>query len=222
MLHTGIALFDFDGTIVKGDSIVPFICYSALKGFAPPWASFKAVWAYIRYGLKLIDDLKAKEEALSFLKGKPKSAADALSERFYQDVLKKRLFPEALKELEQCRQDGLIVLIVSASPDVYMHAVKNGLGVQAVIATRCALDADDVYLGRLASQNCKGFEKTLRVAEYLAALGIEPDMASSRSYGDTLSDVPMLRLTRFATLVNGSRRAIRETADLRHVTWGKK
>lgn len=222
MKQQGIALFDFDGTIAKGDSIVPFVLYSVRKGFAPVSSIFTALFASVKYMLKLSDAARAKEESIAFLRGKPKHTVDSFAEQFYADVLRKRLFPDAVREIDACRQKGLMVIIVSASPDAYMQAVKKGLGVADVIATRCALDEKEQYIGKLSSENCKGFQKTLRVAEYLAARGLEADMRVSCSYGDSPSDVPMLLLTNKQTVVNGSRRLVKDTPQMKHVVWKSK
>jgi len=215
----GVAFFDFDGTMIKGDSIVPFLWYGYKKKFVPVKQLFSAAWAFTLYFLKRLSAAEAKERGLLFLQGKTKEEMAAHAEAFYAEVLKKRLFKDALDSLSACRQKGLKVIIVSASPDVYMQAVKEQLGVFAVIATRCALDANDIYLGCLASDNCKGFEKPLRIAEYMASAGLNVDFESSAGFGDSFSDVPMLELTGQPTIVNGKKRTISKTPHMAHVKW---
>jgi len=55
-------------------------------------------------------------------------------------------------------------------------------------------------------ENCKGLQKPLRIAEYLAARQMELDYDASCAYGDSASDMPMLDLTAQPHLVNPSRR----------------
>lgn len=219
MITQGIALFDFDGTISRGDSIIPFMIYAVQKKFAPFSCIPKAIIAYARYAFKRITAVQAKDIAMAFLRGKSKTEVDAFATQFFSDVLQKRLYQDALIELAKCRQEKLCILLVSASPDAYMLVLKDLLQVDDVIATRCARDAEDRYLGQLASENCKGFEKTLRIAEYLAAHGIEVDLAKSRSYGDSLSDLPMLELTPRPTVINASCRLRKKTAHMKHIKW---
>ncbi|MBQ8537494.1 MAG: HAD family hydrolase [Clostridia bacterium] len=199
------ALFDFDGTLAKGDSILPFLWYC----FRRREASFKdlrqAAGAYLNYVLKILDDTQAKEQAVAFLKGKSQSQVEALAEGFYQEVLNKRIFPQGIWEMQKCREEGMEVLIISASPDAYLNILEKRLGVQGIIATRCGVDDEGIYTGTLASLNCRGFNKTLRIAEYLAARGHELDAENSRSYGNSSGDLPMMELTRHPVVVNGSK-----------------
>lgn len=219
MALEGVAFFDFDGTIAKGDSIVPFLWYGYKKKFVPLKQLFTAAWASALYFIKRISAAEAKARGLMFLKGKAKQEMDMHAEAFYEDVLKKRLFKDALETLAACRQKGLKVVIVSASPDVYMQAVKEKLGASAVIATRCALDEKDIYLGCLASDNCKGFEKPLRIAEYMASAGLNVDFERSMGFGDSLADVPMLELTGQPTIVNGRKKVVKKTPHMKQVKW---
>ncbi len=219
MKRQGVAFFDFDGTIIKGDSIVPYFRYGFKTGFIPFKSLMKALWAYGLFSLKRISDEEAKGRSLGFLKGKTKKETDQWAEDFFNERLKKRCFKKALGEMEELKKKGVKIIIVSASQDVYMQAVKKGLEVDAVIATRCALDENDVHLGCLGSNNCKGFEKTLRIAEYMASAGMDVDFEASFSYGDSLSDVPMLELTRYPTIVNGKRKTITKTPHMAHVRW---
>jgi HAD superfamily hydrolase (TIGR01490 family) len=222
MRRTGIAFFDFDGTVVRGDSILPFIRYGIKTGFAPHSAAIRALWAYMRYAFHLIGADKAKEASLSFLRGKTSLETDIFAEAFYEHILKKRLYPAAVREINQLAREGFTILLVTASPDAYMNILQRKLAITDVIATRLALDEQSRYTGRLASANCSGFEKTLRVAEYLAAGGLEPDLRVSRSYGNSLSDQPMLELTRLAVLVNGSRKARRRMPGITYAKWSKR
>ena len=219
MTRQGMAFFDFDGTIIKGDSIVPFLLYGYKKGFVPLGAFFKAVLAAIGYAFGRLSDVEAKQRSLAFLMGKNKKEIDVLAENFFNDILKKRCYHQALETIEQCKREGLKVLIVSASPDVYMQAVKTGLGADAIIATRCALDENNVYLGGLASNNCKGFEKTLRIAEFVASAGLDVDFEKSKGFGDSFSDVPMLELTAHPVIINGKKKTILRTPHMQHTQW---
>lgn len=213
------ALFDFDGTISRGDSIIPFLWFCVKRGEASAKILLQAFGAYLNYRLGLMDDTQAKEAAMAFLKGKPLDRVEALAAQFYQEVLSKRLFPQAVWEIRKCLEEGMEVLIVTASPDAYLGLLPQRLGVQGVLGTRCGLDGEHVYTGSFASKNCRGFEKTLRIAEYLAARGHELDAERSRSYGDSLSDLPMLQLTRHPVVVNGRRGLLKALPQAPRESW---
>ena len=61
-------------------------------------------------------------------------------------------------ELENCRNEGLVPIIVSASVSLYMDELTSILPVDAVICTRAELDGDGRFTGRIG-KNCKGAEK---------------------------------------------------------------
>ena len=213
------ALFDFDGTLSRGDSILPFLWYCFSHGAAHLKDLWKAAVAYMDYGLKILDDTQAKAEAMSFLKGKAVEEVEALSEKFYQEKLMKRIFPQGVWEIQKCREEGLQVLLISASPEPYMKVLEKRLGVQGVIATRCQVDENGVYTGELDSVNCRGLHKTRRIKAYLDELEQELDVANSRAYGNSTGDLPMMEMTGQPVVVNGSKGLKKALPQARQVEW---
>ena len=71
------------------------------------------------------------------------------------------------------RQAGHRVVIVSASPTVYLDAAGRRLGVDAVLATELEVGADGRLTGRLAGPNCRGEEKVKRLQAWLDGSGRE-------------------------------------------------
>jgi len=213
------ALFDFDGTLSRGDSILPFLWYAFRHHKATVKDLWRAASAYLDYGIRILNDTQAKEQAMAFLKGKTREEMDALSEQFYQDKLMKRIFPQGVWEIQKCREEGLEVLIITASPQVYLKSLEKRLGVQGVIGTQCAVDEEGCYTGTLASPNCRGDEKLLRINRYLAEKGHELDGERSCAYGNALGDLPMLKLVGHPVVVNGSQRLKRALPQARQVEW---
>lgn len=213
------ALFDFDGTLSKGDSILPFLWYCFRHKAATGKDLYRAAWAYIDYALKILDDTQAKQEAMAFLKGKTQAETEALAEGFYQEKLNKMIFPQGIWEIQKCREEGLEVVIISASPDAYMTVLEKKLGVQGVIATQCEKDETGAYTGALASKNCRDYEKTLRIAAWLQEKGDALDEEASRSYGNSTGDLPMLQMTQNPWVVNGSKGLKRALPQAKQLTW---
>ena len=220
MTRKAIALFDFDGTLSKGDSIIPFLKYCVKTGFAPWYVLPKGAALGAMYLTRLVkSDTWAKERALSFLKGKGYWETQQVAEGFYREVLSRRIYPKGLEEIRRLREKGYVILIVSASPDVYMEPVRRALEAEAVLATRCGLDAMHLYTGGFASLNCRGFEKTLRIAEYLAAKGYELDVDLSRAYGDSAGDWPMMCLTANPVAVNAKKSLLKKAPQIERAHW---
>ena len=101
------------------------------------------------------------------------------------------------------------------------------LGVEAVIGTRMNVDDRERYTGDICGDNCRGVQKPLRLAEYLAARGDRLDYDTSSAYGDSASDLNMLELCIRQVGVNPKpklRKALegRKNAEIVHWTPPKK
>lgn len=190
-----LAIFDFDGTMVKGDSIVSYIAFARKKGYLNLADLLSVLWATVSYALRLVPIQKSKSASLRFLKRVTKEQKQDLAEEFIHTRVMPRLYPRAFKKIIMHEGQGDIVLIVSASPAVYMHGLANFLPVHAVLAS----PTEDDGTVRI---NCRGEQKVLRVKQWLKDNGIEPDWKNSYSYGDSLSDAQVMALTGHPTMIN--------------------
>ena len=144
---------------------------------------------------------------------------DAFALTFFHDKVEKKLYADGQRELTRLKQEGYHILLVSASPDVYLNAIGHALDAEAVLATTCGLEADgETYTG-LVGENCKGVEKPLRIAAYLAANHADLDWETSRAYGDSASDVPMMNLTAHPVCVNPKKKLRQALPDAETVHW---
>lgn len=84
MSKTSFAFFDFDNTLCKGDSILPFVLWCVRTGRAPASILGKAFCGYVKQRLHPEMVSIAKMEALSFLKGKPKAEIDEIARGFFR------------------------------------------------------------------------------------------------------------------------------------------
>ena len=219
MTRQGFALYDMDGTVIKGDSILPMVRYAIKTKFARKTHLPVLAWAFAAYSLRLVSDTRAKEIAIAFLRGKTAEQVRAFAEGFCRDVLQKRIFPGARAEIKKCREAGLRILLVTASPDFYLQPLVKELDLDGIIGTRADVTPEGVYTGHIAGLNCRHLEKPLRIAEYLAAGGYELDTESSCAYGDSGHDWPMMSLTKHPVAVNAKKSLLHRCGDCRRVNW---
>ena len=215
-----VACLDFDGTLCPGDSILPFLLFCITRHLAPRRQILYAAWGFLLQKLKLIPPAKAKAMTLSFLRGRKASEMQEMGRIFAKRELFPNCYPEGLRLLDKLRREGYHTVIVSASTDVYMHAMKDLLGVNAVLSTTVETDADGRYTGRIPS-NCRGEEKKRRINAYLAE-NPALDGTVSLAVGDSRHDIPMLQMAEKQIIVGGNPEVSRACPQAETVLWQKR
>jgi HAD superfamily hydrolase (TIGR01490 family) len=218
------ALFDFDGTLCRGDSIVPFCRYARKQKYATRRQLLAGVSAAIRFKLGRMTIEEAKAAALAWMKGRSLLEMEDLARRFCNDVLVPNFFPCGIAALQKEKAEGAAVLLITASPSFYLEPMKEILGVTDVIGTRLDVDPSGLYTG-LVGDNCRGLQKPLRLAEYLASKGERLDYDTSAAYGNSSGDIPMLQVCSRKVAVNPGkkmRKLLAQTENVTVVRWGVK
>ena len=205
-----IAVFDFDGTIIHGDSVVAMLFYARKKGLAGFRHVLNAALAGAMYHLHLIGPMPSKRAAHAFLKKLPDDAREAFLRDFAQTLFD-RARPEALQQIRKHQENGEHVILCSASGDCYMQYVAPLLQVNALLCTPC--DENGLPCGT----NCRGEEKVRRVSEYLSEHDLQNAMLTA-GYGDTAGDAPMLALCGHKVAVNPRKKLMKELANADGVT----
>ncbi len=206
-----VAAFDFDGTLSRRDSLLPFLAF--VRG---PATTARAVVAESpRFGRVLLGRA-SRDEAKEALLGRLLSGADRqqLSESgraFGERLAARGLRRSIRRRLDWHRRAGHRVVIVSASPALYLETLGRRLGVDAVLATDLEVGADGRLTGRLAGRNCRGAEKAKRLRTWLDGSGHEPSN-QVWAYGDSRGDAEMLALADVAVWVGWRRRLPRHPA----------
>lgn len=183
-----LALFDFDGTITKDDSLLKFIRFVVGDGrFVFGLVVLSPI--LVAYKLKLIPNYKAKQYMLSwFFKGMSKDAFLKVANEYSLVHIDKILRPKAIEKINWHKNQGHKVVVVSASIEFWLRpwCEKNGL---ELIATKLEIK-DDIVTGKLLSKNCYGVEKVNRIKEIYNL----KDFEYIYSYGDSSGDKQMLEL----------------------------
>ena len=183
-----LALFDFDGTITKDDSLLKFIRFVVGDGrFIFGLVVLSPI--LVAYKLKLIPNYKAKQKMLSwFFKGMSKEAFLKVANEYSLVHIDKILRPKAIEKINWHKNQGHKLVVVSASIECWLRpwCEKNGL---ELIATKLEIK-DDIVTGKLLSKNCYGVEKVNRIKEIYNL----KDFEYIYSYGDSSGDKQMLEL----------------------------
>ncbi len=187
-MSRSIAFFDFDGTITTKDTLLEFIKYS--KGSPAFYWGFLLNSPYlIAYKLKLISNQLAKEKVLAhFFHNTPVDVFAEKCRLFTKEYLPTLIRPGALEEINRHKQNGVKVVIVSASPENWICQWTSDIQVE-LIATRMIIRNGSVD-GKIAGKNCHGKEKVRRIKEKY----VLKDYDNIYAYGDSNGDKPMLSL----------------------------
>ncbi len=183
-----LALFDFDGTITKKDSLRDFIQYAVGKP-SYYWGLLMLSPFLIAYVLKLIPNDLAKEKMITyFFKGWEVTRFQGIADRYSIDEIERIVRVKAIAKIQWHQQQGHQVVIVSASMECWLKnwCLKNGL---ALIATQLKIENGRLN-GTFLTKNCHGQEKVNRI-------GGQHDLSSYDeiyAYGDSRGDMPMLEL----------------------------
>jgi phosphatidylglycerophosphatase C len=204
--HT-VAAFDFDGTLTRRDTLLPFLVDVAGPARVARAMALDAP-RLARMALGRADRDAAKSDLVArVLAGYPYADVAARGRAYALRVVERGLRPSTLARLRWHVREGHDVVIVSAALDAYLHEVARLLGVATVLCTTLEVDTGGRITGRLEGGNCRGPEKIARLANHL-------DGARVRlwAYGDSHGDAELLaaadhpvRVTRSGRLRDGER-----------------
>lgn len=188
MMSRELALFDFDGTLTRKDSLADFLLW--LVG---PWPVLRGAVVLaptlLSHAAGRLDNQRAKERVLThFIGGWTRDAVVRAGERYAVEQLPRILRPAALERLEWHRLQGHEVAVVTASPREWVEPWTAALGL-TLLASELEYVADRAT-GRLAGANCHGDEKVRRIRGHYDPSAFE----RLHAYGDTGGDRPMLAL----------------------------
>jgi phosphatidylglycerophosphatase C len=141
------------------------------------------------------------------LGGRTRSEIDTWTHEFVPRLLADGMRADALAALEAHRRRGDRLVLLSASPDLYVPEIGRSLGFAETQCTGVEWNGDRVT-GRFTTPNRRGPEK----ARVLAALRREHPGLEVVAYGNAAGDLEHLALADRATLVNGSAAARRAAA----------
>jgi len=207
-----LALFDFDGTLAPGDSIVSFVRFARRRGAMGRGDFLAVLGCTVKYLLRGMTDAQIKTRSLRFLHALSPEERESLAADFVKEALLPKVCAAGRAAVERHRRSGHVTLLVSASTENYMHLVSDALGFDAVLCTPLEADLS-------VTRNCKGGEKARRVQMWLEENGLEADWGASWAYGDSKSDLPLLRLCGHPVLVNPKKALKRALPGAEEVHW---
>jgi HAD superfamily hydrolase (TIGR01490 family) len=187
-----VAAFDLDGTLTEGGSVFPWL--KAIAGRGRTWRAAVSLTVPLAIGAIRSSQWadNAKERLfLKLLAGLDEQVVMAESRTFARAHLDGEGRALLLTRLAWHRDQGHDVVIVSASPQVYVDVMTELLGANGGLGTRLAVDPRGRLTGGYLGKNCRGSEKLRRLDEWIAQrhYATPPDIFA---YGNSRGDRRML------------------------------
>jgi phosphatidylglycerophosphatase C len=214
--ETSLAVFDLDGTITRGDTMWRFVAGFLLRHPARWWRLPLCVGPLAGYALRTLDRGGLKGAVIRLtLGGASRRELDGWARDFTRRVLRDGLFAEALTCIAAHRRLRSHLVLLSASPDLYVPTIAAALGFDECVCTQLRWRTDGRLDGALASTNRRGAEK----ARCVQALLSERQPQRSHAYGNSRADLEHLRLVSAGCYVNGPARHLADWPNVHAVHW---
>jgi phosphatidylglycerophosphatase C len=184
-----VAAFDVDNTLTVRDCVVPFLRRVA--------GTVRLTAGIARRGPAVVPALARRDRdalkaaaTLAALGGRRLDEVTEHGHVFGKEIAAGWLRPDTVARLSWHRDQGHDVVLVSASYEVYLHAVADELGAVGVLGSRLAV-ADGRVVG-LEGANCRGAEKVRRLHEWLEGTHGGRGDVVVYAYGDSAGDRELL------------------------------
>lgn len=184
-----VAAFDFDGTLTRHDTLLPFLLHTA-GAFVFIIKTIQLLPIFTAYAFGLMRNNVAKEKVLGcFLAQMELNKLQQHADQFARTKLPTLLRKEAIQKLEWHQQQGHRCIVISASLENYLQPWANTMGITDVLGSRLKHTGDGLRVtGKLDGENCFGPEKMRR----LEALLGQRDGYILYTYGDSRGDKELL------------------------------
>ena len=175
-----LAVFDFDGTLYKGDSFVDFCAFYYLKKPWRLWFFFIQLGGFLFWKLGLLSSSQFKSLFIQYLFWDSEMEIKRMSQLFWE---RPRNFNEiVIERLVFYQKEGYTILIASASPKLLIEIACLKLNVKHVVGTELI-----PYKKRhVVIKNCRGPEKLIQVKRAF------PEHHLAVAYSDNKDDLELL------------------------------
>lgn len=192
------AFFDVDNTLLPGEA-------SEVRFFRSLWQRGIVGWHEIRASawwlLKHMPppSLQSLRERKLYLAGKPVQVIEPLGEEFCREALCPRVAADGLKKMDEHRQAGHLIILVTGSLDFLIDPIAEALEVDRCIAAELE-EVNGLYTGELVAPLPYGAGKRQLILQLAEELGL--DLSTCFAYGDSPGDREILEAVGHPTVVN--------------------
>lgn len=194
-MNKNLTLFDLDHTLLPLDSDYEWGQFMSRIGAVDP-VEFKRRNAefYEQYQAGTLDPVAYLEFAFGTLARFQRPQLDAFHRQFMEEVIRPALKPSALDLVRRHRDDGDLVVIITATNRFVTAPIAGEFGVEHLIAAEPDVDAQGNITGAFRGTPPYGAGKVTNLHNWLAARGQSLEgFERSTFYSDSQNDIPLLQ-----------------------------
>jgi len=208
-----IAVFDFDGTLIKQDSMI-LLFFKYFKPFSLSGLihGLRLLIDTIKFFLKLYSQKQYKQKFInSIIQSSKIKDIEKLGNDFSEYLLKK-IYTDSIKTIRRFKKEGYELVLLSASPDFYLEKIKTILGFSSLICTKTQYINGKIIL----KENCFGENKIKLFLDEYQTQNI--NWKDSYCFSDSISDYNLLSYFGNSFAVN-NKKLIKINPDINFIKW---
>lgn len=185
------AFFDFDNTLIRGDSQAFELKHEMEMGRISTLRVLQIAFANILYTHYQLSPEKMNRIFLKYYKGKTEKAIKTESEEIYSKFVKPAIAKNIAARLKEHQDEGHRTVIISASAKYIIRLAAKELNVNEVICTKLLFDKNGYCTGKPDGHVCIGNQKSLAALNMAEKYDLR--LSESYAYSDHHADLPLLR-----------------------------
>lgn len=202
MHRPAAAFFDLDKTIIAASSTLAFSRHFADGGLITKRAMLRSAYAQFVFAVGGADHDqmdKLREFLSGLVTGWDVATVREIVADTLHNVVDPLVYDEAVSLIEDHKEAGRDVIIVSASGLDVVGPIGQLLGADGVVATELEISEDGKYTGGI-TRYVYAEEKARAIRDLAEEAGY--DLAECYAYSDSVTDVPMLEVVGHPFAVN--------------------
>ena len=182
------AFFDLDNTLINANCGLRTLVHYFFSGKIGLFQAFRMGISYLLYKLRGSDPVRFFSSIYRFMEGRSYEQESKACSDFFTKNLEKRIFLEAKELVEEHRQKGHLIVIITNSVEFKINRIRELLSPDIIIATTLKTDKG-LFTGEV--ERVSFGKNKLKFAKELAEeKGI--DLKASYAYSDNSSDIALL------------------------------
>jgi HAD superfamily hydrolase (TIGR01490 family) len=195
-----VVFFDLDNTLIDGQTQKIMAFYLWERKQITSFFLFRTFVWFFFYKLGIVRDVtQIMKKAYRLARGIEVSSFQSILEDLVSEEIEPRIFPQALKIIEEHQKQGHRVGLVSNSIAPLVEILEKKLRLSFSIATQLERE-NNVFTGEIEGKVMYGEEKLKAVTAYLLKTG--GALENSYAITDHNSDLPLLKAVGHPAVVN--------------------